>query len=98
MSADLRRLTTDLHDAVEQLKGRCLEREARIADLQSLVAQQQTRIVSLESEVAEIKTRYQNLKSGLAAAGHDPEAVRQLRQQYHDLISQLDFCIAKLKR
>lgn len=98
MSADLRRLTADLRAAVERLKQRCLDDEARIADLQTLLAEQTERMNALQSENATLATRYRNLRSGMAATGNDPEAIRQLRLQYLGLINEIDTCIAQLER
>jgi chromosome segregation ATPase len=97
MSVDFRKLTTDLRTLISRLKQRCLEAEARVADLQRQLDEQQERIKQLEAEKAELDRKYQNLQSGLAATGGNPAQVEQLKKQYLAMVSEIDACIETLQ-
>lgn len=97
MNRDFSQLTSELSSLTQQLKRRCIEAEARVADLQRQVEGQNARIATLEAENLELDTKYHSLQSGLAATGGNPEQIAQLKEQYLAMVSEIDACIATLQ-
>lgn len=97
MSEDFSQLTTDLQVLINQLKHRCLEAEARVKELEILVAQQQDNITQLEAGKTDIETKYNHLRSGVAATQGDPAQVAKLKEDYLAMVSEIDACIAMLQ-
>ena len=97
MSVNLSKQTADLRTLIGQLKQRCLDAEARVADMQIELGRRQDRIDQLQADVDTLTTKYQHLQSGLAATGSDPESIARLKEQYLAMVSELDACIAMLQ-
>lgn len=97
MSVNLSKQTADLRTLIGQLKQRCLDAEARVADMQVELGQKQERIDQLQADMDTLATKYRHLQSGLAATGSDPEGIERLKAQYLAMVSELDACIAMLQ-
>lgn len=88
-------LLDELRKQIAMLKKRCLDAEARVAELEQQHNGQQERIERLEAEKLALTENYQNLKAGAANVATGEE-IEELRSRYLAMIREIDECIERL--
>lgn len=88
-------LLDELCKQIAMLKKRCLDAEARVAELEQQHNDQQERIERLEAEKLALTENYQNLKAGAANVATGEE-IEELRSRYLAMIREIDECIERL--
>lgn len=78
-----------------RLKQRCLEAEAKITDLNYVLAEKDKEIDTLKRRNTELVMRYENVKAGLAGKGSGD--IEGVKEQYRQLIREVDACIDMLQ-
>lgn len=96
MSVNFRHLIDQLRDMTAQLQKRCLEAEAKVTDLNYQLSEKDREIDTLKKRNAELVMRYENVKAGLAGKGSGD--VEGVKEQYRQLIRDVDACIEMLQR
>ncbi|MBR0036134.1 MAG: hypothetical protein IJP70_00670 [Bacteroidales bacterium] len=88
-------LLEKLQKQITLLKQRCLDAEARVAELEGQQAEQQEAMQRLEEENRIWSEKYQNLKAGAVSAASSEE-IEDLRNRYLAMIREIDECIDRL--
>lgn len=95
MSVNFKHLIAQLRDVSTRLQKRCQEAEAKVSDLNYVLAEKEKEINTLKRRNNELVMRYENVKAGLAGKGSGD--IEGVKEQYRQLIREVDACIDMLQ-